>query len=58
MRTVLTDKKFTSGNIYIDLTDKKFTSGMRTVSADKKFTSGNDYVIKKIVLKLIKNNSP
>ena len=41
MRTVLTDKKFTSGNIYTDLTDKKFTSGMRTVSADKKFTSGN-----------------
>ena len=40
------------------LTDKKFTSGMRTVSADKKFTSGNGYVIKKIVLKLIKNNSP
>ena len=58
MRTVLTDKKFTSGNIYTDLTDKKFTSGMRTVSADKKFTSGNGYVIKKIVLKLIKNNSP
>ena len=58
MRTVLTYKKFTSGNIYTDLTDKKFTSGMRTVSADKKFTSGNDYVVKKIVLKLIKNNSP